>query len=74
MFLAQAQQQDVLNAVQRLRQRADTAGYLKSTAQQKVTKATLLLLRLRRQISTAAPYNGLWMLAVLIAAMGVIVK
>jgi hypothetical protein len=41
-----AQQQDV----QRLRQRADTAGYLKSTAQQKVTKTTLPLLRLRRQI------------------------
>ena len=48
-----AQQQGVLNAVQRLRQRADTAGHLKSTAQQKVTRTTLPLLRLRRQISAA---------------------
>jgi Protein of unknown function (DUF3300)/Chaperone of endosialidase len=32
-----AQQQDVLNAVQRLRARADTSGYLKSTQQQTVT-------------------------------------
>ena len=36
-----AQQQDVLNAAQRLRQHAGTADYLKSTAQQKVTKTTL---------------------------------
>jgi hypothetical protein len=36
-----AQQQDVLNAVQRLCQRADTVSYLKSTAQQKITKTTL---------------------------------
>jgi hypothetical protein len=33
-----AQQADVLDAVQRLRQRADTAGHLETTAQQKVTK------------------------------------
>ena len=32
-----APQQDVLNAVQRLRPRADPAGYLKSIAQQKAT-------------------------------------
>jgi hypothetical protein len=36
-----AQQQDVLNAVQRSRQRANTARYPKLTVQQKVTKTTL---------------------------------
>ena len=35
-----AQQQDVLDAVQKLRARADAAGSLKTTPQQKVTKAS----------------------------------
>jgi hypothetical protein len=34
-----AQEQDVMSAVQKLRQRADAAGNLKSTPQQKVTKS-----------------------------------
>ena len=36
-----AQQEDVLDAVQRLRQRADNAGNLKTTEQQRVVKTAV---------------------------------
>jgi hypothetical protein len=48
-----AQQADVLDAVQRLRARADAAGNLKTTAQQRVTKTS----RAAGEITAAAPAN-----------------
>lgn len=54
-----AQQTDVLDAVQRLRERADNAGNLKTTEQQKVTKTSVARPAPRDQAprSSAAPAN-----------------